>query len=255
MNKTLGSVVWNFGLRKSTIKKFCCDFGINYVNQFSDFEKELLNEFMNDLGAFENPILVGHSIKGFDMPFIAKRSVINGVEVHKCLDNGTKKPWELTALDVADLWKNAGWSNATLSCMCYAMGIETPKNIISGGDVHKTFWGTAKNRIQKIVDYCERDVVATAQLFFKMEGKGELLPVKKQLKDATNNDVIEIKKSITEDLDVSFNVTKHQYLYKDKILTGATTILKPLFPVFDGELVAKGLEKSWGVDKKDILKN
>jgi hypothetical protein len=48
MNKTLGSVVWNFGLRKSTIKKFCCDFGINYVNQFSNYEKELLKpNFIN----------------------------------------------------------------------------------------------------------------------------------------------------------------------------------------------------------------
>tara|TARA_R110002096_G_scaffold364185_1_gene557264 strand:+ start:1068 stop:1484 length:417 start_codon:yes stop_codon:yes gene_type:complete len=48
MNKTLGSVVWNFGLRKSTIKKFCTDFGINYVNQFSNFEKELLKpNFIN----------------------------------------------------------------------------------------------------------------------------------------------------------------------------------------------------------------
>lgn len=47
----------------------------------------------------EKEVLVGHNIKNFDIPFLAKRYLYHGLPVPHTLRTAGKKPWELVHVD------------------------------------------------------------------------------------------------------------------------------------------------------------
>ena len=57
-------------------------------------EKDLLENVL-DIFDSESAILVGHNIKGFDIPFMAKRFMAQCGFVPRSLNFGGKKPWEM----------------------------------------------------------------------------------------------------------------------------------------------------------------
>src|SRR5690606_13973558 len=65
-------------------------------------EKQLLEEF-NDLikTHFSNPAFVfcGHNIKEFDIPYLCRRMLINGINISEKLQLFGRKPWEIPHLD------------------------------------------------------------------------------------------------------------------------------------------------------------
>jgi len=73
-------------------------------------EKELIQKFMADLNKIlrskPNAVLCGHSVKGFDIPFIFRRCMVNQVVPNTLIDVGGLKPWEVTALDTKELWRS-----------------------------------------------------------------------------------------------------------------------------------------------------
>ena len=133
-------------------------------------EKTLLLNFNNDLGtvteANAKTILCGHAIKGFDAPFIAKRCLINQVAVPAILDTFGKKPWTVDEqmIDTKDLWQGTGFRSSSLINISVAMGIPSPKSDISGADVGRVFYEEGEPGVQRISRYCERDVLATANV-------------------------------------------------------------------------------------------
>ena len=102
--------------------------------------------------------LCGHNIKGFDMPMLSKRFVVNGIKPPKILPALGTKPWELKAVDTKELWQFGSFNSpASLDLMCVALNVESPKTgEVSGNMVHDTYWNS--NGLQPIADYCERDV-------------------------------------------------------------------------------------------------
>jgi 3'-5' exonuclease len=108
--------------------------------------------------------LCGHSIKRYDMPFLAKRLAINGIPVPYNLNNGKKKPWDLTAVDIAEEWSFGCMQEkyTPLDWICVSLGVDTPKTDISGAQVKDAYYN--QNRLEDIKDYCERDVIATAEV-------------------------------------------------------------------------------------------
>ena len=140
---------------------------------FGDDEKELLLEFkklLDDLNDRSEYLLCGHNAKEFDFPFIARRMLINGVQLPKSLDIAGKKPWEISHIDTMDLWKFGDYKNYTsLALLCHVFQIPTPKEDISGADVARVYY--EENNLNRIKIYCEKDVVALIQLFLKMQGK------------------------------------------------------------------------------------
>ena len=70
---------------------------------YGDDEKNTLKEFMDTMALIfkANPKIqiVGHNIKGFDMPYLIKRSIIQGVEIPQQLHLQKLKPWENCLLD------------------------------------------------------------------------------------------------------------------------------------------------------------
>lgn len=136
-------------------------------------EAELLEQFHSDLekvtDIYPKSILFGHAIKGFDMPFILKRSLINEVEPHSIFDVSGKKPWEIMDIDTKDLWRNA-----PLITVAFALGIPSPKDDINGSQVGEVYWSGEANAVERISHYCERDVFALANVYRRCIGKSVL---------------------------------------------------------------------------------
>jgi hypothetical protein len=109
---------------------------------------------VGELGFF----LCGHNVKGFDIPMLAKRMIINGILPPKILPGHDTKPWEVKAIDTKELWQYGSYGSiASLELMCVSLGVESTKNMeATGNKVHEAFW--VKKDIKGIVEYCEKDV-------------------------------------------------------------------------------------------------
>lgn len=138
------------------------------LQEFSDFA-------INDKYASE-AIFVGHSIKGFDIPVLCRRMVKYQIRIPPNLDMTSLKPWEVMHLhDISMEWRFNSWYAASLSDMCYILGIDTPKDEMKGSEVSDVYHQkTEENKadpLNDIVTYCEKDVKATAELFYIMAYK------------------------------------------------------------------------------------
>jgi predicted PolB exonuclease-like 3'-5' exonuclease len=142
---------------------------------YSDDERQLLLDFANLLEKhYNNPkkhYLCGHNIREFDIPYICRRMIIQGMNLPDVIDLYGKKPWETEhLLDTLALWRFGDYKNFTsLKLLCGVFDIPTPKDDIDGSEVGKTYW--EEKDLDRIEVYCKKDVVATAQLLlrFKLE--------------------------------------------------------------------------------------
>lgn len=128
-------------------------------------EKEILEKFQNLLSKTAGKYqLCGKAIKRYDMPFIAKRMAIHGIKIPYDLNNGSKKPWEISCVDIGELWGFGCFQETytPLDWMCVSLGVPTSKSDISGSQVSSAYYDD--NRLEDIKDYCERDVKVTAEL-------------------------------------------------------------------------------------------
>jgi len=113
--------------------------------------------------------LCGHNIKGFDIPMLEKRMIINGMSLPKILPTYDTKPWDMKVIDTKEIWAcGAFGSLGTLELMCISLGIESPKNMeVTGNKVHDSFW--TKKDIDGITDYCEKDTVTLVEVLMKLK--------------------------------------------------------------------------------------
>ncbi len=137
----------------------------------NDDEKVLLEEFCQLLSQhYNNPnshFLCGHNIKEFDIPYICRRMVINQLPFPSLLQLHGKKPWETKyLLDTLELWKFGDIKNYTsLKLLAATLGFPSPKDDIDGSDVGRVYW--EEKDLERIAVYCEKDVLATVQLFLR----------------------------------------------------------------------------------------
>ena len=144
------------------------------VKSFYGEEKELLTAFSQMLEKFtrrSNEVnLCAHNGKEFDFPYIARRMLINGLKLPHILDVAGKKPWEVKFLDTLELWKFGDYKHYTsLSLLTSVFNIPSPKDDIDGSMVADVFY--EKNELERIVIYCEKDVLAVVQLYLRFKGE------------------------------------------------------------------------------------
>ena len=146
------------------------------VTSFFGDEKKILNDFINLLNNHFNlpqHVLCGHNAKEFDIPFMARRMIINQISIPNKLNLFGKKPWEIPHLDTLELWKFGDYKHFTsLKLMCKVLGIPTSKGDIDGSQVGYVFY--VEKNIDRIVTYCEKDTIAVAQIFLRLR-KEDLL--------------------------------------------------------------------------------
>ncbi|WP_024482219.1 3'-5' exonuclease [Cellulophaga baltica] len=143
------------------------------LTTFHGDEAELLNEFKNLLdGHFSASkyMLCGHNAKEFDFPYIARRMLINSIDLPYKLNLFGKKPWEITHLDTMELWKFGDFKHYTsLKLMANVLGIPSPKGDIDGSMVKSVYY--EDKDLDRILTYCELDVVTTAQVFLRLRNE------------------------------------------------------------------------------------
>lgn len=142
------------------------------VKSFSDHDEgKLLTDVRNFLETKFDPEylrLCAHNGKEFDFPYLSRRMLINGIRLPYVLDNSGKKPWEVNFLDTLEMWKFGDRKNFTsLDLLTTIFEIPSSKSDIDGSMVNEVYYGEQKG-LERIEKYCQGDVIATAQLFLKI---------------------------------------------------------------------------------------
>lgn len=139
---------------------------------YGDDETILLKEFADLLNShFDSGhhLLCAHNGKEFDFPYIARRMLICGIDLPEILNLAGKKPWEVRHLDTMELWKFGDYKHFTsLGLLTAIFDIPTPKDDIDGSMVGHVYW--VEKDLERIVKYCQKDVVALTQLLRRYKG-------------------------------------------------------------------------------------
>ncbi len=139
---------------------------------FGENEKDLLQQFIktvNQLEAVHNRwSFTGHNIKEFDIPFLCRRLLINGLEIPAYLDFQNMKPWETNMVDTFQYWRFGDYKNFTsLKLLAASLNIPSPKDDIDGSMVGDVYW--KENDLQRIAIYCQKDVVTVANIVLRFK--------------------------------------------------------------------------------------
>ncbi len=139
---------------------------------FGDDEKKLLQDF----NALTQQLLkhkkyfefCGHNIREFDIPYLCRRMLINGMELPPYLFLQGAKPWEVKMVDTLQWWKFGDYKNfISLNLLAHVLNIPTSKTDIDGSKVQEVFY--QDHDLPRIVAYCQRDVVVVANIILRFK--------------------------------------------------------------------------------------
>ena len=140
---------------------------------YGDNENQIItnfNELLNTQFNKKQHQLCAHNGKEFDFPFIARRTLINGLKLPALLDIAGKKPWEVNHLDTMELWKFGDYKHYTsIKLLAALFNIPTPKDDIDGSQVAAVYWNDKD--LERIKKYCQKDTLTVAQLILKYKGE------------------------------------------------------------------------------------
>lgn len=145
---------------------------------WGDDEKQVLNGFKTMVEKLDanSTRLCAHNGKEFDFPYLCRRMLINCIPLPGLLNLAGKKSWEVNHLDTMELWKFGDYKHYTsLDLLAAIFNIPTSKSGIDGSQVNAVYH--KENGLERIKDYCVRDVIVLAQLFLKMK----CIPLEKEL--------------------------------------------------------------------------
>ena len=157
------------------------DWNFRIKSFYGDDEKILLQEISqlidiqhkkwNDFG------ICGHNINEFDIPYICRRMLINDLPLPNYLANmAAKKPWEIKNVDTMQLWKFGDYkSYISLKLMTNILNIPSPKDDIDGSQVATVYFNETDG-LERIRQYCQKDIIAVAQILLKFKNRPLLLP-------------------------------------------------------------------------------
>ncbi len=133
----------------------------------SFYEKKLKNHFTG---------ICGHNIAWFDLPFLGKRFLLNGLPLPDFLQEAQINDGRINSLRVYDtmkLWKFGRYKDSvSLEFLANLLELPSPKQIMHGYEVHSYYY--EKDDLPKIAKYCENDVEITARVFLALTGHREL---------------------------------------------------------------------------------
>lgn len=157
------------------VGKFCDhesgELGLRTKVYFGHDEKTLLYEFKAMLEKIDSSTLrlCAHNGKEFDFPYLCRRMLVNGIGLPPALNLSGKRSWEVQHLDTMELWKFGDYKHYTsLDLLATIFDIPSSKTDIDGSQVNHVYH--KENGLEKISDYCRKDVVVLAQLFLKLRG-------------------------------------------------------------------------------------
>ncbi len=140
---------------------------------FGDNEYDLICEFNGLVDRFathnRNFKFAGHNIREFDIPFLARRMLANGISLPESFQLHGAKPWEINMVDTLQWWKFGDYKNyISLNLLANVLGVPTSKTDIDGSMVQDVYY--REGNLKRIVEYCQRDVVVVAQILRRFKG-------------------------------------------------------------------------------------
>ncbi len=123
-------------------------------------ERELLAAFWALASRAET--VVTFNGRGFDLPFLVTRSLIHGIPAR--VDLVSQRFALRPHLDLFELLTQRGRGPSKLDVVCWALGIESPKEVMDGSMVAPAY---ERGEIEKIAEYNAHDVRATAAIYRK----------------------------------------------------------------------------------------
>jgi predicted PolB exonuclease-like 3'-5' exonuclease len=139
---------------------------------YGDDEKKLLQDFISTVNQMEAKnnkwCFAGHNIKEFDIPFICRRLLINGLTIPRYIDFQNMKPWDTNMVDTFQYWRFGDYKNYTsLKLLAAALGVPSPKDDIDGSMVADVYWN--EKNVERIAVYCQKDVVTTGNIILRFK--------------------------------------------------------------------------------------
>lgn len=137
---------------------------------YGEDENKILTDF-SELLSKQVPTLMfcAHNGKDFDYPYISRRMLVNRIEIPIQLQISGKKPWEIKHIDTMELWKFGDYKhNTSLNLLAAILNVPTPKDDIDGSMVRQVYY--EEKNLPRIVTYCQKDVITTAQVLLKFKG-------------------------------------------------------------------------------------
>lgn len=139
-------------------------------------EQEVLQGFADLLNKHfdqKNLKLCAHNGKEFDFPFMARRMLINKIELPYALQLSGRKPWEIPHIDTLELWKFGDYKHFTsLDLLAENFGIGSSKDDIDGSQVNDIYY--KEKDLERIVKYCKKDVAVLVQVYLALSQFPEL---------------------------------------------------------------------------------
>lgn len=137
-------------------------------------EQMLLSAFadlLNEQFPARFAALCAHNGREFDFPYLGRRMLANGVGLPKMLRVQGKKPWEIKHfIDTMQLWSFGDYKHFTsLELLAAVFNIPSPKSDMDGSDVASVFY--QDQDLERIVRYCEADVLTLAKVYLALTGK------------------------------------------------------------------------------------
>lgn len=164
---SVGYLVLKGNQRFFRIKSFAGDNEHKILKEFN----ALLMESYNS----EDHYLCAHNGKEFDFPYIGRRMLVNNIKPASILHLQGKKPWEVKHLDTMQLWKFGDFKSYTsLELLAAAMNIPTPKDDLDGSMIFEVYY--EEKDLERIVRYCNKDVVTLASVYLRMKNQPALSP-------------------------------------------------------------------------------
>lgn len=110
------------------------------ISLTGDDEKRILESCNNIMAKYY--WAGGHNIRNFDVPYYARRCMINGLNVPSLINPTGKKPWEVNMIDTKQIWQYGGIVNQMFSdphVICSLLGIKNEKDPDFGSKVSSLF--------------------------------------------------------------------------------------------------------------------
>lgn len=145
--------------------------GLKTKVYFGHDEKSVLTEFNTMLERMEGAVVrfCAHNGKEFDFPYMSRRMLVNGIALPSALNLSGRKPWENPHLDTMEMWKFGDYKHYTsLDLLTAIFNIPSSKSDMEGSQVNAVYY--RDKNLEKIKNYCVRDVVVLTQLYLKMKG-------------------------------------------------------------------------------------
>lgn len=126
---------------------------------------KFVSQLLDD-GTNGSTVLVGHNVRGFDLPKLRNAYVRHRLPLPNCLKPREGEPGQ-PVTDTMSLFKSFSMEHrddfmVSLDTVCMAFGIPRPKQYISGADTPRLF---NARQYAEILTYCAIDVDATAEVY------------------------------------------------------------------------------------------